>query len=61
MAKSGNSNNALVPFTVINTRGFDLPQTGGTGNWLFPVVGMVMLAACIVGIVILMKKKPAQE
>ncbi len=57
MAKSGNSNNALVPFTVINTRGFDLPQTGGTGNWLFPVVGMVMLAACIVGIVILLLRQ----
>ena len=61
MAKSGNSNNAVVPFTVINTRGFDLPQTGGTGNWLFPVVGMVMLAVCITGIVILLKKNPTKE
>ena len=61
MTKIGNSNNALVPFTIINTRGFDLPQTGGTGNWLFPVIGLVMLALCVTGIVILMKKKPAQE
>ena len=56
MSAVGTSAHALVPFTIINTRGFDLPQTGGTGNWLFPVIGMVMLAACITGIVILAKK-----
>ena len=61
MSAIGASGHALAPFTIINTRGFDLPQTGGTGNWLFPVIGMVMLAACITGIVILAKKKPAQE
>jgi len=56
MSANGTSGHALAPFTIINTRGFDLPQTGGTGNWLFPVIGMVMLAACITGIVILAKK-----
>ena len=61
MSAVGTSGHALAPFTIINTRGFDLPQTGGTGNWMFPVIGMVMLAACITGIVILLKKKPAQE
>ena len=61
MSAIGTSGHALAPFTIINTRGFDLPQTGGTGNWLFPVIGMVMLAVCITGIVILAKKKPAQE
>ena len=61
MSAVGTSAHALVPFTIINTRGFDLPQTGGTGNWLFPVIGLSMLAVCITGIVILMKKKPAQE
>ena len=58
MDKDGTSNNAVVPFTVINTRGFDLPQTGGTGNWMFPVIGLSMLALCIVGIVLVLKKKP---
>ena len=38
MSAAGSSNHALVPFSVINTRGFDLPQTGGTGNWMFPVI-----------------------
>ena len=61
MSAVGSSNHALVPFSVINTRGFDLPQTGGTGNWMFPVIGLVMLAACVTGIVILMKKKPGVE
>ena len=56
MSAIGTSGHALAPFTIINTRGFDLPQTGGTGNWIFPVIGMVMLAACITGIVILLKK-----
>ena len=61
MSAIGSSGHALAPFTIINTRGFDLPQTGGTGNWLFPVIGMVMLAACITGIVILAKKKPTEN
>lgn len=61
MSAVGTSGHALAPFTIINTRGFDLPQTGGTGNWLFPVVGLTMLAACIVGIIILAKKKPTEN
>ena len=61
MSAIGTSGHALAPFTIINTRGFDLPQTGGTGNWLFPVVGLTMLTACIVGIIILAKKKPTEN
>lgn len=45
MAEDKGSANALLPFTVINTRGFDLPQTGGYGNWMFPVIGFALLAA----------------
>lgn len=56
MSKDGSSENAFVPFTIINTRGFDLPQTGSYGNWMFPVIGLSMLALCIVGIVIIRKK-----
>lgn len=61
MSAIGTSGHALAPFTIINTRGFDLPQTGGTGNWLFPVVGLTMLAVCIIGIIILAKKKPTEN
>ena len=45
MAEDKGSENALLPFTVINTRGFDLPQTGGYGNWMFPLIGFALLAA----------------
>lgn len=63
MTPDGSSANAFVPFTVINTRGFDLPQTGSYGNWMFPVAGLSMLTLCIVGIVALTRrsKKKAQN
>ena len=63
MEPDGSSANALVPFTVINTRGFDLPQTGSYGNWMFPVAGLSMLALCVAGIVALTRKskKKAQS
>lgn len=54
--EDSSSENAFVPFTIISTRGFDLPQTGGYGNWMFPVIGLTMLALCIAGIVIIRKK-----
>lgn len=38
----GDSGNALVPLTVLNTKEFKLPATGGTGTIIFTVVGMVM-------------------
>ena len=63
MAPDGGSANAFVPFTVINTRGFDLPQTGSYGNWMFPVAGLSMLTLCVAGIVALTRKnkKKAQN
>ena len=63
MTPDGSSANAFVPFTVINTRGFDLPQTGSYGNWMFPVAGLSMLTLCVVGIVALTRKskKKAQN
>ena len=63
MEPDGSSANAYVPFTVINTRGFDLPQTGSYGNWMFPVIGLSMLTLCVAGIVALTRKskKKAQN
>ena len=49
--------NAFVPFTVVNTRGFDLPQTGGMGNWMFPVFGLSAFALCVFAIFALCRKK----
>lgn len=61
MSADDKSTNAFVPFTVINTRGFDLPQTGSYGNWMFPVIGLSMLALCVMGIVALTRKSRKKE
>lgn len=37
--------NAIVPLTVINNPGFDLPKTGGYGMWMFTVGGVALLGA----------------
>lgn len=37
--------NAIVPLTVINNPGFDLPKTGGYGTWMFTVGGCMLLGA----------------
>lgn len=35
--------NAIVPLTVINNPGFDLPKTGGYGTWMFTIGGVALL------------------
>ena len=37
--------NAIVPLTVGNNSGFDLPKTGGYGTWMFTVGGVALLGA----------------
>ena len=37
--------NAVVPLTVVNNPGFDLPKTGGYGTWMFTVGGVALLGA----------------
>lgn len=37
--------NAIMPLTVINNPGFDLPKTGGYGTWMFTIGGVVLLGA----------------
>jgi len=37
--------NAIVPLTVVNNPGFDLPKTGGYGTWMFTSGGVVLLGA----------------
>ena len=43
--------NAIVPLSVVNNPGFDLPKTGGRGVWMFTIGGILLLgtAAFIVG------------
>ena len=37
--------NAIVPLTVVNNPGFDLPKTGGYGTWMFTIGGVIQLGA----------------
>lgn len=51
------SANAQAPLTVINTKGFDLPQTGDYGTWMFTVGGIVLMAGALCVIVLVCRKK----
>ena len=59
MNKDGESVNAFAPFKVVNTRGFDLPRTGSNGNWMYPVIGVLVMmgSAAIIFFVVRSKKK----
>lgn len=35
-------------FNVMNTKGFDLPHTGGMGTWIFTIGGLFLMAAAVV-------------
>lgn len=40
MSSSDGSANALAPLAVVNERGYDIPKTGDTNTFLFPVLGL---------------------
>lgn len=54
-SKDGESNAAIVPVTVVNHKGFDLPATGGAGTTLFTIAGIVIVA--VAGALLLMRRK----
>ena len=62
MIEDNGSLSAIVPMSVVNTRGFDLPQTGENGTWMFAVGGVliVSLSAAVI-FFILAKKRKADE
>ena len=51
------SANAVAPLTVINTAGFDLPQTGDNGTWMFTVGGILLMAGAAFIIFLACRKK----
>ena len=62
MDSNNGSTNAVVPLTVINTRGPELPKTGDDGVWRYSFYGILLMAAAA-GVVVLVlknKKKPEQ-
>ncbi len=52
--------NAIVPMTVINNPGFDLPKTGGRGVWMYTVGGVLLLSAAAFIVVKSRKHKSEQ-
>lgn len=40
-------NNSLVPLGVVNTKGFNLPQTGSYGTWMFTVGGILAMGLAV--------------
>lgn len=62
MREDNGSANAEAPLTVVNNKGFDLPQTGDHGTWMYGTVGIiVMTAAAFVVIAVLRKSKKQKE
>ena len=57
MNEDNGSVNALVPLTVVNTRGFDLPTTGENGLWMYGVFGVLLMAAAVAVIYLTFRKK----
>ena len=57
MTADGESVHALVPLTVVNTKGFDLPQTGSNGTWMFTVAGILLMAGAAAVIFLIVRRK----
>ena len=60
MLEDNGSANAEAPLSVVNTRGFDLPETGDHGTMLFTIVGILMMAGAATFIVLASKKRNAR-
>ena len=59
MLADGSSANAEAPLTVVNTRGFDLPETGDNGTMMFTIVGILLMAGAVAALIIVNRKKSA--
>ena len=59
MLEDNGSVNAHAPLTVVNTKGFDLPETGDNGVWMYGLIGILLMAGSMTCIVLTNRKKPA--
>ena len=59
MLEDNGSKNAEAPLTVVNTRGFDLPETGDNGTMMFTVFGILIMAGAAGVLWIAIRKKKA--
>ena len=51
----------MVPMTVINTRGPELPKTGDNGVWRYGVFGILLMAAAAAMITLVVKNRKAPD
>ena len=56
MLDDNGSVNAHAPLTVVNTRGFDLPETGDNGTMMFTIVGILAMTGAAAAIILVFKK-----
>ena len=59
MNEDSSSVNAIVPLTVTNTKGYDLPKTGGRGNKLLYGMGILALLTAVGSAVVFTRKRRA--
>ncbi len=59
MLVDNGSENAEAPLTVVNTRGFDLPETGDNGTLMFTIFGILIMAGAAGILYIATRKKNA--
>ena len=52
--------NAILPLTVVNNPGFNLPKTGGRGVWMYTVGGVLLLGAAAFIVICSRKHKREQ-
>ena len=57
MLEDNGSVNAHAPLTVVNTRGFDLPETGDRGTLMFSIFGVLAMAGSVASILLVNRKK----
>lgn len=55
------SPNAVVPLSVVNTPGFDLPSTGDHGTMMYTIIGISLMSAAAVIMIIAFRKKKVSE
>ena len=61
MLENNGSVNAVVPLTVVNTKGPDLPVTGDNGVWMYGVFGTLLMTAAAAAIILAVKSKKASK
>ncbi len=61
MLEDKGSVNAVAPLKVINTKGFDLPETGDRGVWMYGLIGILLMAGSVASIFFTTRKKNTQK